>query len=85
MQDLMDNRGLEEQPVLNTTAELCHAYVSLLMGRTDEVPVWLKNMEHTPTNLIFDGIGFTYIVAAVSNVHVRYNYNRELVAQAERK
>lgn len=63
MQDLMDNRGLEEQPVLNTTAELCHAYVSLLMGRTDEVPVWLKNMEHTPTNLIFDGIGFTYIVA----------------------
>ncbi|MCC2878193.1 LuxR C-terminal-related transcriptional regulator [Lachnoclostridium pacaense] len=63
MQELMDNRGLEEQPVLNTTAELCHAYISLLTGRTDEVPVWLKNTDNAQTNLIFDGIGFTYIVA----------------------
>ena len=52
-----------EQPVLNTTAELCHAYIILLTGRTDEVPVWLKNTDNAQTNLIFDGIGFTYIVA----------------------
>ena len=63
MQELMDNRGLEEQPVLNTTAELCHAYISLLTGRTDEVPAWLRNTDNAQTNLIFDGIGFTYIVA----------------------
>jgi len=49
--------------VLNTTAELCHAYISLLTGRTDEVPAWLRNTDNAQTNLIFDGIGFTYIVA----------------------
>lgn len=52
-----------DSAVLNTTAELCLAYINSCFGRADEMPRWLRENQMETGSFFFQGVAFPYIVA----------------------
>lgn len=52
----------QNSAVLNTTMELCAAYISSCFGKTDAIPSWLKENDMDTGSFLFQGVAFPYIV-----------------------
>lgn len=49
-------------PVLNTTFDLCGAYINGCLGRVDSIPEWIRKGDIEKGNFLFQGTGFFYVV-----------------------
>ncbi|WP_097014914.1 helix-turn-helix transcriptional regulator [Anaerocolumna aminovalerica] len=49
-------------PVLNTTFDLCNAYINACIGRLENIPEWIKNGEISKGNFLSQGVGYYFIV-----------------------
>ncbi len=52
----------QNSAVLNTTMELCAAYISSCFGKVDAIPNWLKENDMDTGSFLFQGVAFPYIV-----------------------
>ncbi|MGI5892660.1 MAG: LuxR C-terminal-related transcriptional regulator, partial [Bacillota bacterium] len=52
----------QNNPVLNTTFELCDAYLDCCLQRFNNIPDWIKNGEITSASFMYQGMAFVYIV-----------------------
>ena len=52
----------QDSSVLNTTVELCLAYINSCYGKVDAVPVWLRENNMAIGEFLFQGVAFPYIV-----------------------
>ncbi|WP_294551056.1 LuxR C-terminal-related transcriptional regulator [uncultured Pseudoflavonifractor sp.] len=52
----------ENSSVLNTTLELCSAYISSCFGKVEKIPAWLRENNMGTGNFMFQGMAFPYIV-----------------------
>ncbi len=62
MTQLLERPELADQIILNTTAQMCCAYINTLTGRTDRIPSWLRSSATDQAGLIFDGLAFNYVI-----------------------
>lgn len=59
---LKDEVIAANNPVLNTTFDLCGAYISGCLGRVDSIPEWIRRGDIEKGNFLFQGTGFFYVV-----------------------
>lgn len=59
---LKDEVIAANNPVLNTTFDLCSAYINGCLGRMDSIPEWIRNGDIEKGNFLFQGTGFFYVV-----------------------
>lgn len=51
-----------DNPVLNTTYDLCGAYLNGCLGKTENIPEWIRQGDAQKGNFFLQGMGFFYIV-----------------------
>lgn len=61
---LKDEVIAADNPVLNTTFDLCGAYINSCLGRVDSIPEWIRNGDIGKGNFFMQGTGFFYVVYA---------------------
>ena len=59
---LKDEVIAANNPVLNTTFDLCGAYINGCLGRVDSIPEWIRKGDIEKGNFLFQGTGFFYVV-----------------------
>lgn len=59
---LKDEVIAANNPVLNTTFDLCGAYINGCLGRVDSIPEWIRRGDIEKGNFLFQGTGFFYVV-----------------------
>lgn len=59
---LKDEVIAANNPVLNTTYDLCTAYVNGCLGRLESIPEWIREGDIGKGNFLFQGTGFFYVV-----------------------
>lgn len=59
---LKDEVIAANNPVLNTTFDLCGAYLNGCLGRLDSIPEWIRKGEIGKGKFFFQGTGFFYMV-----------------------
>ncbi len=52
----------QNNPVLNTTFELCDAYIDCCLQRFENIPDWIKKGQFDSANFMYQGMAFVYIV-----------------------
>lgn len=62
LEELSQRVSGENSSVLNTTLELCSAYISSCFGKVDQIPAWLRENDMGTGNFMFQGMAFPYIV-----------------------
>lgn len=54
--------GRQDSSVLNTTVELCLAYINSCYGKVDTIPTWLRENDMGTGDFMFQGVAFPYVV-----------------------
>ncbi len=54
--------GRQDSSVLNTTVELCLAYINSCYGKVESIPLWLRENDMGTGDFMFQGVAFPYIV-----------------------
>lgn len=62
MTQLLERPELADQLILNTTAQMCCAYINALTGCASQIPSWLRSSTMDQARLIFDGLAFNYVI-----------------------
>lgn len=61
---LKDEVIAADNPVLNTTYDLCGAYINSCLGKADRIPEWIRNGDIAKGSFFRQGTGFFYVVYA---------------------
>ena len=62
LRQLRNDINAENNPIYNTTMDLCEGYVYGCLGQMENIPLWLQSGDMSLARFLFQGIAFNYIV-----------------------
>lgn len=54
--------ALVNNPIYNTSIDMCKGYLYACLGQLDKIPYWLQIGDMTTADLLYQGVAFNYIV-----------------------